>query len=218
MKLRRSVLACLCLWGCSDDAAAGPSTSSGDDDAKVEVSEKDASVRDAKAPPAMRDAGKLDAGTARIAQCAPGHYEGKFDCAIAGLLPWTGRMAFDLVENSTGSGEFQTLSIAAGTEIVGDQDSMGGMFTGELQADFDCQTGELDGQLANGRYLFVGAMEYMFEGPLHGLYRSDGGTPGFDGTLGTLTTPNFEFAGPFAPTGDCTWSADLTDSAPDAGP
>jgi hypothetical protein len=41
--------------------------------------------------------------------------------------------------------------------------------------------------------------------------------PGFDGKLGTLTTSDFAIAGPLAPTGDCTWSADLSDAQPDAG-
>jgi hypothetical protein len=36
------------------------------------------------------------------------------------------------------------------------------------RADFDCASGELDGELVEGKYLFLGVMEYHFEGPLQG--------------------------------------------------
>jgi hypothetical protein len=105
-----------------------------------------------------------------------------------------------------------------GTKIMGSDDSLSGMFTAELQGDFDCRTGELTGQISNGVYLFAGFMEYQLEGPLQGSYRTDGGLPGFDGTMGKLTSKDFEAFGELGPYAMCTWSASQVSSRVDAGP
>jgi hypothetical protein len=213
---------CLLLASCSDDLSspsAAPIDDANDASGATVADASDASVPDASPMiGTVPDASTNSLSPPRTAQCKPGRYEGMFNCSIGGLLPWTGSIAFELVKDEMGAGEFRTLSIAAGTKISSDQDSMGGTFSGQLAASFDCQTGLLSGDLVDGKYLFLGSVEYHFKGPLTGSYRMDGGAPGFDGKLGTLTSIDFEAVGAFSPTGDCTWSADLADDKPDAGP
>jgi hypothetical protein len=150
----------------------------------------------------------------------PGRYDGMFECLISGLLPWEGRMSFSLVAKVSGGGEFQSLEIVPGTRITGNDDSFNGMFEAELQGTFDCATGMLTGALTNGNYLFAGVMNYELEGDLEGSYQNelDGGVPGFQGTMGPLTSKTFEQVGPLGPSATCTWSARRTGEAEeDAG-
>jgi hypothetical protein len=129
---------------------------------------------------------------------------------ISGLLPWVGKISFALVEETSEAGEFTTLSIVPGTRIMGSDDSLSGMFTAQLEGNFDCSSGALKGRLTNGVYLFAGVMEYHLEGPLEGRYASDGGLPGFDGSLGKLTSSDFEALGEIGPSATCTWHASRT--------
>lgn len=164
----------------------------------------------------MRDGGAMDGRTTRpppqpAPNCMPGRYEGEFNCLISGLLPWFGKMQFSLVEKTMSGGEFTTLEIVPGTQIMGNDDSFQGMFTAELAGTFDCQTGVLTGALEDGTYLFGGFMEYQLEGPLEGSYQlGDAGGVGFDGEMGPLKSAMFDLYGPFAPTAMCTWSAART--------
>jgi hypothetical protein len=204
------------LASCSGDEAAG------EPDDEVEV------TLDARAPGQPADAGRPrrdaseagDAGRRPVPtslECEPGRYEGTFLCAIV-VVPWSGKMQFDLVGNVMGAGEFRTLSVAAGTKINSDLDSMGGTFTGDLQAEFDCDTGQLEGELANGVYLLANIMPWRFNGPLQGTYRlDDAGVPGFDGTMGTLTTPDLWFYGPLGPSARCEWKVSRVGDVLDAG-
>jgi hypothetical protein len=181
----------------------------------------DAGVAAVDAGRPMRDASRLDAArppAVLARECTPGRYEGEFNCVISGLLPWVGKIGFDLVEQEMNAGEFLTLTIVPGTRIMGSDDSLDGMFTADLEGDFDCRTGALTGRLANGVYLFGGFMEYQLEGPLQGTYRTDGGAPGFDGTMGKLTSPTFEAFGDLGPSAMCTWTATQVDKSLDAGP
>ncbi|MET0285230.1 MAG: hypothetical protein ABW352_12200 [Polyangiales bacterium] len=194
-------LALLLLAGCSDDAPAAETQD------PVTVEDAAAPTRDAARP--MRDAAapaspRIDAG--RAPRCSPGRYEGEFRCVISSLLPWVGKISFELVEESTNEGEFSTLSIVPGTRIMGSDDSLQGMFSADLTGSFDCATSTLNGRIENGVYLFAGFMEYELEGPLQGRYGGDGGAPGFDGTM-SLTSPTFEAFGELGPSATCTWSA-----------
>jgi hypothetical protein len=211
------VALCLALAGCSSDAGGAEPEPQDDDevvDARAADKPKDAGDR-------TRDARPLDASKPRPipqAQCSPGQYDGDFSCLISGLLPWAGKMSFALVEKSANSGEFTTLQIVPGTQISGNDDSFSGMFTATLEGEFDCQTGQLTGQLADGLYTFGGFMNYQLHGPLEGSYRADGGTPGFDGKMGPLKSTDFDLYGELAPYADCTWSAVRTgDASGDAG-
>ncbi|MET0283565.1 MAG: hypothetical protein ABW352_03825 [Polyangiales bacterium] len=204
-------------------------TSCSDDNTPVEPEEVVDARLDSGAVTMPKDAGvKRDAELTRVdsgrkpptipMQCEPGRYAGEFFCAISGIAPWFGKMEFDLVENVMGSGEFTTLSVAAGTQISSDLDSMGGTFSGDLVAEFDCRTGEIKGELANGIYLLVGVMPWRFNGPLQGSYGTDdAGLPAFEGKLGTLTTPDLWFYGPLGPSAMCDWHASRVDRV-DAGP
>lgn len=170
---------------------------------------------DASRPTAQRvDAGRIDASRpvrpAPPRECTPGQYVGEFSCVISGLLPWVGKISFALVEETTEAGEFTMLSIVPGTRIMGSDDSLSGMFSAELEGTFDCNSGALKGRLTNGLYLFAGVMEYHLEGPLEGRYASDGGLPGFDGSLGKLTSSDFEALGELGPSATCTWHASRT--------
>lgn len=183
-------------------------------DARVPTEPADAG-RPGRDASVIRDAGRRPMTTPM--ECAPGRYEGTFLCAII-VVPWSGKMQFDLVENVMGAGEFTTLSVAAGTKISSDLDSMGGTFTGDLKAEFDCTTGKLEGELANGVYLLASIMPWRFNGPLEGTYRlDDAGVPGFDGTMGTLTTPDLWFYGPLGPSAMCEWHVSRVGEIPDAG-
>jgi hypothetical protein len=151
--------------------------------------------------------------------CMPGVYRGNFSCTVADLFPFSGSMNFTLVEEAEGAGEFTTLSVVAGTRIMGRDDSFEGMFDAELSGKFDCKTGLLAGAI-DGSYLSprlgfpLGLM-----GPLEGSYRVDAGA-GFDGTMGPLESPEVnELLGPFAPNASrCTWTAVRSgdESEPDA--
>ncbi len=154
------------------------------------------------------------------AQCTPGHYEGKLTCVLSGVLPWTADIAFDLVEKTSGSGEFATLQIVPGTRIGGMDDAFQGMFTGELNGTLDCSTGMLEGSFDRGSYLLAGILEYNFEGPLAGDYVSDdAGAPRLEGHIGPLDITTLDVLGPLAPTGECDWTAPRTaETSGDAGP
>jgi hypothetical protein len=187
-------------------------------DARVQAGAPDASPTDA----GRADAGRLDASKPvrppPPRECNPGQYTGDFSCVISGLLPWVGKLSFALVEQTSEAGEFTMLSIVPGTRIMGSDDSLQGMFTAELEGSFDCMSGELAGRLLNGVYLFAGVMEYHLEGPLAGRYASDGGQAGFDGSLGKLTSSDFEALGELGPSATCTWHALRTsDATGDAG-
>jgi len=215
----------LLLASCSETAPRGPGEESDDSDDSDNSQDSDAVIdarveaRDASQP--LRDASRLDAGRpplTPVRECLPGRYEGEFKCVISDFLPWEGKIGFDLVEESMHAGEFATLTIVAGTRIMGSDDSLQGMFSADLEGSFDCRTGALTGRLANGVYLFAGFMEYQLEGPLQGSYRADGGLPGFDGTMGKLTSKTFEALGELGPSAMCTWSANQTGKSADAGP
>jgi hypothetical protein len=142
--------------------------------------------------------------------CRPGRYDGMFSCIISGLLPWEGKMSFTLVAKTTDALEFQILEIVPGTRISGNDDSFQGMFEAELEGTFDCATGILTGAMTNGTYLFAGFMEYHLEGDLEGSYLADGSAPRFAGTMGPLTSKNFELFGDLGPSATCTWNAART--------
>jgi hypothetical protein len=213
---------CLLAVSCSDQEEPPPDDEDeGGEQAADDAGEVDAG-RDTGRP--TRDAGRMDARVKPMPvadpQCTPGRYEGDFSCLISGFLPWNGKMSFSLVEESMNAGEFATLTIVPGTQISGSDDSFQGMFTATLAGSFDCRTGVLTGALEDGTYLIGGFMEYQLMGPLEGSYvHGDGGTAGFDGTMGPLTSANFEAFGDFGPSAMCTWKAERTgeDTGPDAG-
>lgn len=192
------------LAGCAEDTAEAPHAESPD---TANVEDARPPVHDSGKP--MRDAAQLDSGKrpAPPRACTPGVYEGDFSCVISGLLPWAGKISFALVEEALGAGEFTSLRIVPGTRIMGGDDSLGGMLTADLEGSFDCASGQLTGRRANGIYLYGGVMEYRLEGPLMGTYLSDDGMPGFAGTMGKLTSKDFEILGELGPSAMCTWQA-----------
>lgn len=197
--------ALLAPTGCADPQAKDPTSDTAeDDDAPVRREDE---PRDAR----PRDTKPFDAGTKappRTAQpdCTPGSYTGEFTCLISGLVPWGGTMAFSLVEEAAGAGEFQTLQIVPGTRLNGTDETFSGTFSADLQGTFDCRTGKLVGSLENGVYLIQGETPLSMRGGLEGTYLTDAGTPGFSGTMGPLGTPDFDLLGALAPTASCTWS------------
>lgn len=205
---------CLLPSACAEDPRR-PGEETQDDetslDARVAEPGRDASrtVRDASLLDARRPVRPVPP-----AECSAGQYEGQFNCLISGLLPWVGKMSFALVEKAMGAGEFQTLQIVPGTRISGSDDSFQGEFTATLEGDFDCQTGELTGQLTDGLYVFGGTMEYQLAGPLEGSYLSDAGA-GFAGKMGPLKSANFDLFGELAPAAECTWNAARVGAARD---
>jgi hypothetical protein len=213
----RAVVLALLLASCADEKPA----SEPEEGVEVGLDARVEEPRDAGRPP-REDTPVRDGGRRAVTipmECEPGRYEGTFLCAIVAVVPWAGKMQFELVGNEMGSGEFRTLSVAAGTKISSDLDSMGGTFTGDLEAEFDCQTRQLRGELANGVYLLASLMPWRFNGPLQGTYRiDDAGVPGFDGTMGTLTTPDLWFYGPLGPSAMCEWQVSRVSDGLDAGP
>jgi hypothetical protein len=202
--------------GCADPHSNDPvGTASEDGGDPVQRGDE---PRDARA----RDTKPLDAGAKappRTAQpdCTPGSYTGEFTCLISGLVPWGGTMAFSLVEEASGAGEFQTLQIVPGTRLSGTDETFSGTFSADLQGTFDCRTGKLVGSLENGVYRIQGETPLSMRGGLEGTYLTDAGTPGFSGTMGPLGTPDFDLLGALAPTASCTWSTVRTGAAADGG-
>lgn len=221
VRYRRSPSLALCLCLAALIAACGDSQERSHEDATVApIHDAGVLALDAASPPfSSFDAAAPQVVTASLPSCRPGSYVGEFKCLISGLVPWGGTMSFSLVqETSWTGGEFETLQILPGTRINGTDETFSGTFSANLQGKFSCQTGILTGSLDDGTYVANGGLPFTMAGDLEGRYVADAGTPGFEGTMGPLRSPDFDILGGLAPMAMCTWTASrVGDVQNDAG-
>lgn len=170
---------------------------------------RDSSVAIDAAPRMRPDVGIRPEASADlpVERCLPGTYAGRYECTVSFLgfpfFPWSGDLTL-VLEQGEGfdDPEFPTLTVAPGAMLAG-MDTIGGTFSGRLEGELDCRTGELSGALVGASYVGGGGtFSVAFDGDLSAFYE-----PGLlvAGAMGPLRSDQVALT----ETDVCTWQAEL---------